>query len=700
MALMTSIRNNLSKLFAVLAFFFIIMIIFDWGLDLSGRRGRGNGNAEVLGKVNGQEIDYRQYSELVRRTLENQKKQTGVDPDEETERQVRAQVWTQLVDEILINKEIDRLGIEVTDQEIVDIVRGANPPEFLIAQFKDSTGTFRRDTYERAMMDPQNKAAWLQVEDAIRADQKRKKLQSLLLASIQVTESEVRQRFVDRNQTLDAQFVLFDANRMITDSMAQLSDDEIRRQYDEHPEDFKAKASRKLKYVMFSQVPSRDDSAMVEQELQVFLGQAKTGTDFVELAKTYSETPSSEAFFKHGELSRFKEAAVFAAKKGSIVGPVRDVDGIHLFKVLDERQGKEEFFRASHILLNVNGPDSVQVLQKARELLKQARGGANFEELAKANSQDFGSAPNGGELGWTPKGGWVTPFSNAAFNAKVGDIVGPVRTQFGYHIIKVTGKDRRELKLATLTMKVKASAQTVDAAFKQAEDFAYLTKEEGFDKAAEFSKYEVRETPEFTKGGMVPGVGLNESVNAFAFKSKIGTISSPMSVSNSIGVFMVTGEREEGLRPFEDVKTSVRATALREKKLELVRTKAEEFAKTIQSSSDLVAAAPKMEGVSANATGPFKPSDVVPMIGRDPKFVGVALSLKPGEISKAFAGFRGAFVIKLLSKTELDTTRYSVEKAGLRDQLLQEKRSRSLNEWQTALREKADIEDNRDQFYR
>lgn len=698
MALMTSIRNNLSKLFAVLAFFFIITIIFDWGLDLSSRRGQGN--VEILGKVNGQEIDYRQYSELVRRALENQKTQTGVDPDDEAERQVRAQVWTQLVDEMLINKEIDRLGIEVTDQEIVDIVRGANPPEFLVNQFKDSTGTFRRDAYERAMMDPQNKTAWLQVEDAIRADQKRKKLQSLLLASIQVTESEVRQRFADRNLTLDAQYVLFDANRMVADSMAQLSDDEIRRQYDEHPEDFKAKASRKMKYVMFSQAPSRDDSAMVEQELQVLLGQAKTGSDFVELAKTYSETPSSEAYFKHGELSRTKEAAVFAAPKGSIVGPVRDVDGFHLFKVLDQREGKDEFVLASHILLNVNGPDSVQVLQKARELLKQARGGANFAELAKANSQDFGSAPNGGELGWTPKGGWVAPFSNAAFKAKVGEIVGPVRTQFGYHIIKVIGKDRRELKLATLTMKVKASAQTADLTFKQAEDFAYLTKDEGFDKAAEFSKYEVRETPEFTKGGMVPGVGFNESVNAFAFKSKIGTISSPMSVSKSIGVFMVTGEREEGLRPFEDVKTNVRATALREKKLELVRAKAEEFAKTVTSSSDLVAASPKIDGVTANATGPFKPSDVVPMVGRDPKFVGVALSLKPGDISKAFAGARGAFVIKLLSRTELDTTRFSIEKAGLRDQLMQEKRSRSLNEWQTALRENAEIEDNRDQFYR
>jgi peptidyl-prolyl cis-trans isomerase D len=140
MALMTDIRNNLSKLFGVLAFFFIIMIVFDWGLDLTGRRGKGRGNVEILGSVDGKEIDYRQFSELVRRMSEEQKKRSGIDPDEEVERQIRAQVWNQMVDDILIEKEIERLGITVTDQEIVDILRGPNPPEFLVAQFRDSTG--------------------------------------------------------------------------------------------------------------------------------------------------------------------------------------------------------------------------------------------------------------------------------------------------------------------------------------------------------------------------------------------------------------------------------------------------------------------------------------------------------------------------------------------------------------------------------
>ncbi len=702
MALMTDIRNNMAKLFAVLAVLFIIMIVFDWGLDLSGRKGRSQGNMEIIGSVNGQEIDYREFSDLVRRAEENQKKQSGADVDDETDRQIRSQVWNQLVSDMLIDQEIKRLGITVTDQEVVDIVRGPNPPDFLVAQFRDSTGTFRRDAYERAMMDPQNRTAWLQVEDAIREDQKRRKLQSLLMATVRVTDDEAWDVFTDRTLTLDAEYALFDANRLVSDSAVTVTDDDLRRQYDSHPEDFKAKASRKLKYVTFSLAASADDSSQVEQEMAKLREQAVSGSvDFVELAKTYSDVPVTEAYFNRSELSPAKESAVFAAKKGEIVGPIRDADGIHLIKVLDSREGKNDFIRVSHILINaVSGPDSVKAIQKARDLAREARNGADFATLARQNSQDYGSAMQGGDLGWNGRGRWVKPFEDAAFKARVGEIVGPIRTQFGWHILKVTGRDRREVKIASLTMKVKASAQTTDLAYKQAEDFSYLAKDEGFDKSAELSKYQVRETPEFTKGGMVPGIGYNESVNTYAFANKEGAISNPMAVTGGVAVFMVSGVREEGLRPFEEVKGILQTMALRQKKMDVVRKMAEEFAKSLTPSADLAAAARSNPYAMVQTTGPFKPADAPSGIGRDLKFIGTAMAMKPGEISQPFEGLRGYYILKLLSRSTLDSSQFAIEKEGIRNQILQDKRSRLLTEWQNQLREKADIVDHRDKFYR
>ncbi len=702
MALMTSIRNKLTKLFGVLAVLFIILIIFDWGFDLTGRRGRSGGTVEVLGKVNGKEVSYKQFSELIRRTEENQKKQQGSDIDEETERQIRSQVWNQLVDEMLIEQEIDRLGITVTDQEIRDIVNGQNPPEFLVKQFTDSTGTFRRDAYQRAMMDPQNKSAWIQVEEMIRQEQKHKKLQSLLLANVIVSEGELMQRFIDHNVTMNAAYVLFDINRLVPESAVSISDDDIKKQYDFHAADFQAKAARKVKYVFFNQNPSSEDSATIETEINNLLEQGKSGsTDFAELVNTYSEIPSTEAFFKHGELSQKKENAIFSAKKGDIIGPINDNDGIHIIKILDQRQGTTEFVKSSHILLNlVSGPDSVKVIQKARALLAQARSGTDFSKLARENSQDYGSAMQGGDLGWASKNRFVKPFADAAFKGRVGDIVGPVRTQFGWHIIKVTGRDKREVKILDLALKVKASAQTMDAAFQQAQDFSILAKDEGFEKAAENSKFSVQETQEFTKTGSIPGIGPNDAITNFAFNNKVGAIADPIYVRNGVIVIKVSNIREEGIRPVDEVKGVVRSLALKEKKLAKIRPDVDAFYKTLNPSSDLIAAAQSNPNLIAQITGPFKPTDSPVSVGRDQKFIGTALALKSGELSKPFEGDLGYYIIKLLSKTEVDTARYDMERESLRSQLLQEKRQRFLQDWQTSLHEKADIVDHRDKYFR
>jgi parvulin-like peptidyl-prolyl isomerase len=702
MAVLSNIREKSPKfIIAGAAVIFIFLIIFDWGFDISGRKGRG-ATRELLGSVNGKEVNYKQYSELVRRTVENQKKQQNNEVDAETERQIRSQVWSQMVDEQLFEQEIDRLGITVSNQEIRDIVMGSNPPDFLVQQFKDSTGTFRRDAYQSAMMDPQNKQAMIQVEEGIRQEQKRRKLQSLLLATTIVSESEVKQRFIDRDVTMNANYVLFDINRLITDSAVTVTDDDLQNQYESHPADFQAKAARKIKYVSFSQNASSEDSAAVEQDAKSYLDQAKSGVmDFTELAKTYSEIPVTDAFFKHGELSRQKEDAIFSARKGDIIGPVKDNDGIHLIKILDQRQGKSEYVKASHILLNpVAGPDSVKVIQKARALLAQARSGADFAKLARENSQDYGSAVQGGELGWASKDRYVKPFADAAFRTRIGDIVGPVRTQFGWHIIKVTGRDKREIKIIDLALKVRASAQTTETAFQKAQDFGYLAKDEGFEKAAENSKYQVLETPEFQKTGSIPGIGQNDAITNFAFANKLGVISEPIYVRDGVIVIKLSNIRKEGVRPLEEVKGVLKSMAIKQKKMEKIHEQVDVFYKTLTPSSDIISVAQSNPNLVAQNTGVFKPTDGPSGVGRDQKFIGIALSLKQGELSKPFEGNRGYYIIQLLSKAPFDSVKYNSERESLSAQLLQEKRNRALSDWHTALREKADIVDHRDKFFR
>lgn len=702
MALMTDIRNNLTTLFAVLAVLFIILIVFDWGMDFTGRKGRSLfGSGDVVGSVNGNDLSYREFSEMLRQQVESYRAQSGTEPDEDTERFLRDQVWNTFIQQTLMNEQIEKLGIEVTDREIVDIVHGPNPPEFLVRNFRDSAGIFNRAAYDRAIADPQNREAWVQVEKILREQRKQEKLQSLLMASVRVTEEELKQRFIDQNTTLEAEYILFDPQRFFPDSAVTVTEEDIRKHYNENQDEFKVRPARKIKYVQFTLAPSREDTLAVLNEINRFAEQARAGTDFMELAKTYSEIPVNEAFFKHGELTRPKETVVFSAKKGDIVGPVLDYDGYSLFKVLDERKGTGEYVRASHILLNaVSGPDSVKKIQLARDLLQQIRNGADFAELARKYSEDLSNAKDGGELGWNARGAWVKPFEDAAFRARVGDVVGPIRTHYGWHIIKVTGRDNRELKIAALTLRLKPSSQTLETIYKMAEDFSYLAKSEGFEKAAEFSKYEVRETPEFVRTGTVPGLGFSDAVMNFAFERKVGDISDPISLRGMVVVAKISGIREEGVQPLADVKNIVTSMVLRKKKMERLKPQVEEFAKNLTSSSDLAAAAKALPQAQYQKTGPFKPQDPVGVIGRDLAFIGTALALQPGELSKPFEGQRGYYIVKLIAKSPFDSTKFAAERTTLRDQLLQEKRNQVLSQWFTTLREHATIKDHRDKFFR
>ena len=459
----------------------------------------------------GKKITYQEFSELVKRAAENQKKQTGQDPEEETIKDIRDQIWNSLIASTLVAKETQRAGITVSDQELVDWVKGDNPPQFLMQQFEDSTGKFNRAAYDQTINDPKNKDIMIQVETGLREQRLSEKMQSLIFAAVRVTPGEIQERFENQSTKLEAQYALFDPNRFFSDSAASVTDDDLKKYYNENQEEFNAKASRKLKYVLFGDQPSAKDSQDVLVEANNIIQQSKAGIDFLELQKSYSETPTPPAYFKHGQLSQEKEEAVFGAAVGDVAGPVKDFTGYHVMKILEEKNGTDVFVHARHILLSVNGGDESAVMKQANELIARARKGEDFANLARQYSTEPSASTTGGDLGWFGKGKMVKAFEDVALKGKPGQILGPVKTQFGIHIIKIEGRDSREVKIADITLPIKTSQQTKDDAFQRAQDFAYVAKDGKLEKDAEGFGLQVGETPAFPKGGMIPGVGFNNA---------------------------------------------------------------------------------------------------------------------------------------------------------------------------------------------
>jgi peptidyl-prolyl cis-trans isomerase D len=711
MPIMTRMRESMPVILFGLLIAFLIMIVFEWGMDYMGMRG---GRADVVGKVNGSTITYKEFSELLKNLSDNQKAQSGNDPDDNQQAQLRDQVWQTLVTQRLIGAEIKRLGLTVTDQELVDWVHGDNPPEDLRRNFVDSTGQFRKDLYDQFLANPNQfirdpkgvdqefGTRWLaDYEKNLRQRRLQEKLQSLIVASVRPTEGEIRQRYIDQNERFDALYALFDANALVKDSAVQVTDAALKEYYNENIDQYKVEASRKLKVVLFNEKPSSADSASRKNEIDDAAAKARSGLDFIQLVYTYSEKPDSGAFFKHGELSPTLETAAFAAAPGAVVGPLLDNDGWHLLKVLGQKASDKEFVRASHILLPLQGQSDTNAVKKeAQSLAAQARSGGDFAALARQYSKDPSNAQNGGELGWFGKGRMVPAFENAAFKARPGEVVGPVRTQFGLHIIKVHGRDSREIKLAHILMKITPSSQTKNDEFERAKDFAYNAKETEFTKEAQQMGFEVKDAPVQEKGGVIPGVGILENATRWAFNNKVGSVSEPYSTPAGYVVLSVAEIKDAGVRPFDEVKESQRFPALRKLKIDKTKQMAADLRAKLGPADSLRKISALDPQIKVQETGPFTLGGSVPMIGRDPNFLGAAAGLQTGQISPPVQSFRGTYLIQLLSRSPFDSTAFASQKEMLNARLLQEKRSKVLSDWLAKLKEDAEIEDNRDMFFR
>ncbi len=711
MPIMTRMRDSMPVILFGLLIAFLIMIIFEWGMDYLGLR---SGRGEVVGQINGKKIGYKEFNELLKNYTENQKKQTGVEPDDAALKQARDQVWQSLITQHLIDEEIKRLGITVTDQELIDWVRGDNPPEDLRRNFVDSTGQFRKDLYEQFLGNPNQfvrdpeganpnyGTKWLaDYEKSLKQRRSQEKLQSLVLASVRVGEVELRHRFLDQQQKIEALYALLDPNVFVKDSDVQVTDTDLREYYTENMEQYKFESTRKLKFVQFMEVASAEDSAARKKEIEDAASKARSGMDFLELVSTYSEKPDSGAFFKHGEIAGELESMVFAAKVGDIIGPLQQSDGFHLIKVLGERTSNTEFVHASHILFSPSGqPDSNAIKATAQRVAKEARQGKNFADLARQYSKDPGSGQRGGDLGWFGKGRMVKQFEEAAFKAKPGEIVGPIRSQFGLHIIKVHARDAREVKIASIIISVQPGSQTRSDIAERAKDFAYNAKESQFEKEAQSSGFAVKEAQIQEKGGVIPGIGLLESATRWAFKNKVGSVSEPYTIPNGSVVFSISEAKNAGVKSFDEVKETFRPAVLRKMKTEKVKTIAAELKAKLSPADSLTKLSQLNPAVPVQRTGVFTPGGAIPGIGRDQNFVGAVSALPVGKISDPVVGARGVFLIQTVSRSEFDSTAFASQKETLRTQILQDKRNKFLTAWLDKLKEDATIEDDRDNFFR
>jgi len=333
--------------------------------------------------------------------------------------------------------------------------------------------------------------------------------------------------------------------------------------------------------------------------------------------KTYYDAHKSE--YMTPETVELRYAEISLTQLASKV----TVDDAQLKAYYDEQKTKtpERFTeaeqrRVSHILLPVANPqDDAAVKTKAEGILKRAQAGEDFSKLAKEFSQDPGSASQGGDLGWSERKAWVPPFAAAAFGMKVDEIKGPVKTQFGYHILKLVGIQPANVKTfeqAKAGLETEYRRNEAEKLFNNAQDQladAALQNTTDIDVVARKAGLTVQEAPAFSRIDGGGTLGKVPAVIDAAFSQDVldGRLSSMVEVEKGRGVVLrATDHKLPQQKPLDAVRADLLAAWKKQRGVELAAAAAADavkrltageswdaVAKTLSATSSAPAAAPK-----------------------------------------------------------------------------------------------------------
>jgi peptidyl-prolyl cis-trans isomerase D len=357
-----------------------------------------------------------------------------------------------------------------------------------------------------------------------------------------------------------------------------------------------------------------------------------------------------------------------------------------------------ERIRASHILFKTDGKTDADVQAKAEAVLKQARAGADFAELARKHSQDDANAKDGGDLDYFGRGTMVTEFESAAFALQPGQISDLVKTAYGFHIIKLTDR-RPEIKRTLAEPELYRQIVDIvgqDLAARQIADLADTVVREAvtpaaLDKVAAAHGLKAEDSAPFGRGEAIGRLGVQPAVNSQAFELAENVMAGPVPVPAGRIVFYVSGRQDSRIPALDEVRARVRDDAVQARALDLARKKAEQVAASLKSAPDFQKAA-KAAGFETTTTDPLTREAVIPGVGLNPDIDAVAFTLPIGGVSGAVSTPQGAAIVKVLERQNTTAADFAAARDTFRDGLLGERRTRFFSAYMERVRGRMRIE--------
>lgn len=702
MALIKQIRQRTGLAIGVIAGGLILFLL--GGDLLSPNSSLFSSNKNIVGEIAGDDISYEEYIAEVERAKLSFQQRTGRIASEAEMVSVREQAWQAMIVERVFKDEYNKLGLEVSDAELVDMVQGKNIVAELRQQLVNpQTGEFDKTqlvTFLQSLetADPAQQAYWAQQEKLFADSRLRVKYDNLLATAEYATSAEAKLEYKAANDVADAS-ILFIPYAAVNDSEIKVTDSDLSSYLKKNQDKYKTGNSANLEYVSFSILPSGTDSAEVITQINELTEGLKTTENDSIFAVRNSESQNAFFTFSPGDLlPESLTNNVSDLKEGQTYGPFVTANSSYVsYKITSQYAGTPKM-KASHILFNTQGLDSIAILQvktQAKLVLADVKANGNFALAAQQYGQD-GTAQNGGNLGWFAKADFVEPFANATYAAKSTGLLNElVETEYGFHIIEVTEMPKTNYtKIATIELELVASDLTRNEAFRNADTFAAeVGNRTEFTKKAEASEYKIIQANNLDANSR----NINNIQNAreivrwaFAEASK-EEVSSVFELDNSYIVATLVSRKDEGDAILADVKEQIEQLVKNEKKAAVIIEKL----KGKSTLEELKAVYPN--DASLNEVPNLKLSaSVIPGIGFAPRAIGSVFGIASGQITLPIQEDVGIIVGKLNTITPAseiaDYTMYQ-------GQLTQNASQRVSYQVMMALQELAAVKDYRYKFF-
>ncbi|MFZ1527950.1 MAG: peptidylprolyl isomerase [Ferruginibacter sp.] len=663
-----------------------------------------------IGSVNGKSISNNEFAARVKQLEDQEEQRSQQRPTGTRIYQMRDQMWNQMVAEKIFYAEADKLGITFTGKELTSLLFSSDQANPFMQQGLADQTTGKLDIARaqevwaniKKLKGAQREAANAQIVEPAKLGSIVNKYSSLLSASAYYPGWMQEKETAEANNFASINYVAIPYSE-ISDSSIQVSDADVTAYVAKNKELFKQEAGRKISYISFSQLPNAADSLHAKKQAEDLKASFQADSNakaFV--ARNLSSIQFQDEFLPKAKLQTRQIDTILKYPAGTVVGPFFENGGYVIAKVLGSKELPDSA-KARHILIAMANEKGEQIMadstakKLADSILAAVKGGADFAALAAKYSTDPGSASKGGNYDYFEYGRMVPEFNEFVFTKPVGskDVV---KTQFGYHIIEVTGqKDfKPAYKIAYLAKDVIASTETINNASNAATKASAEKNAKALASYAAKNGLQITQVPNIVKENDFSAGALQDARNLvrWAFEHKVGDVSEPLGVGDAFIVATVDADVKEGTQDAATARSGAEAIIRNQKKAAIIKTKLGANA-TLESAAAAYNRQVTLAGADSSIT---LASQMVNGIGIEPKLFGAAFNKDfQTKVSPAIAGASAVYLLKTVSIQPKNTVSPEAAKAQASTRIATLRQQ--VGNWYESLRKQASIKDQRSKIY-